>query len=390
MTQTIIRSDRKRIPLSEPLLAGNEKLYIDECIDTNFVSSVGAFVVRFEQAVAEFAQTRHGVAVVNGTAALHTALIVAGVQADDEVLVSDLTFVAPANAVRYVGAWPVFIDAEPRYFQMDAGLAVDFLERNCVWRAGELKNRHTGRRVRAILPVHILGHPVDLEPILEMARKYDLAVIEDATESLGSKYRGSMVGSLGQQGVFSFNGNKIITTGGGGMIVTNDESAAKRAKYLTTQAKDDPIEYVHNEIGYNYRLTNILAALGVAQMEHLPRFIERKREIARTYAEALADTPGVRIMGEADWAFSNFWLYTVLVDEARFGRDSRSLMRELGNNRIESRPLWCPMHMLPIYSKAQVIGGSVAESLYRDALSLPCSVSVSDEDIGTVVESLRQ
>lgn len=390
MTQTIIRSDRKRIPLSEPLLAGNEKLYIDECIDTNFVSSVGAFVVRFEQAVAEFAQTRHGVAVVNGTAALHTALIVAGVQADDEVLVSDLTFVAPANAVRYVGAWPVFIDAEPRYFQMDAGLAVDFLERNCVWRAGELRNRHTGRRVRAILPVHILGHPVDLEPILEMARKYDLAVIEDATESLGSKYRGSMVGSLGQQGVFSFNGNKIITTGGGGMIVTNDESAAKRAKYLTTQAKDDPIEYVHNEIGYNYRLTNILAALGVAQMEQLPRFIERKREIARTYAEALADTPGVRIMGEADWAFSNFWLYTVLVDEARFGRDSRSLMRELGNNRIESRPLWCPMHMLPIYSKAQVIGGSVAESLYRDALSLPCSVSVSDEDIGTVVESLRQ
>ncbi|HSP16246.1 MAG TPA: LegC family aminotransferase [Thermoanaerobaculia bacterium] len=380
----------RRIPLSEPLLGGNERAYIEECIQSNFVSSVGPFVDRFEHAVANYVGAGYGVAVVNGTAALHVALLVAGVGVDDEVLVSDLTFVAPANAVRYVGAWPVFIDAEPEYFEMDPGRVIDFLEKECRWSNGELRNRTTGRRVRAIIPVHVLGHPCDIGPIVDAVRKYDLTVIEDATESLGAKYKGRMVGTLADMACFSFNGNKIITTGGGGMLVTDNEKWARRAKYLTTQAKDDPVEYVHNEIGYNYRLTNIQAAMGVAQMEQLPHFVERKREIARLYEDLLGDLPGIRLMGQAHWAFSNFWLYTVRIDAEKFGMDSRGLMTALKRDNVESRPLWRPLHMLPPHRNSQHFLSGVSESLYRDALSIPCSVGLSRDDVTAVARCVAR
>ena len=293
---------------------------------------------------AERAGTKFAIATVNGTAALHIALLLAGVQAEDEVLVSTLTFIAPANAIRYVGAWPVFIDAELKYLQMDSALCRGILERDCRWDGQELRNRHTGRRVKAILPVHILGHPVDLDPIMELASKYSLQVIEDATEGLGARYRGRNLGSIGHVGCFSFNGNKIITTGGGGMLVTDNAEWASRARYLTTQAKDDPIEYVHNAVGYNYRLTNLLAAMGCAQMEQLDEFVEAKRRIATSYRESLADLPGVRLPEEAEWAFSTFWMYTPLIDEKQSGIDSRRLLRELNANKIQARPLWQPMH----------------------------------------------
>src|SRR5271157_5808253 len=247
------------IPLIVPEISGNVWRYVKECLDTNWVSSVGSYVDRFERMVAQHVRTKHAVATVNGTAALHIALLVAGVQPNDEVVVSTLTFIAPVNAIRYVGAWPVFIDAEPDYWQVDPSGVVDFLEQGCRWHKGALHNRLTGRRVSAVIPVHILGHPVDLDPILEVARKYGLKVIEDATEGLGATYRGRPLGSIGDIGCFSFNGNKIITTGGGGMLATSNEEWAQKAKYLTTQAKDDPTEYVHSEIGYNYRLTNLLA-----------------------------------------------------------------------------------------------------------------------------------
>ncbi|RME03545.1 MAG: aminotransferase DegT, partial [Deltaproteobacteria bacterium] len=253
------------IPLSIPKLAGNEWRYVRECLDTNWVSSVGAFVERFEREVAARVGARYGVATASGTAAIHIALLVSGVGPGDEVLLPTLTFIAPANAIRYVGAVPLLLDVDPVTWQLDPEKTIDFLEKECRWQEGRLVNRTTGRRVRAIMPVHILGHPVDLDPILEVARKYELTVIEDATESLGARYKERHVGNLGDIGCFSFNGNKIITSGGGGMIVTNDETTARRARYLTTQAKDDPIEYVHGELGYNYRLTNLQAALGVAQ-----------------------------------------------------------------------------------------------------------------------------
>jgi perosamine synthetase len=377
------------IPLSVPAIQGNEWRYVKECLDTNWVSSVGPFVDRFENAIAAQVGTQFAVATVNGTAALHIALLLAGVKPDDEVLVSTLTFIAPVNAVRYVGAWPVFIDAEPDYWQMDPSGVADFLERGCRWQNGELRNRLTGRRVSAIVPVHILGHPVDLDPILHIAHRYDLKVIEDATESLGSMYKGHRVGNIGDIAAFSFNGNKIITTGGGGMLVTSNEEWAKKARYLTTQAKDDPTEYIHSEIGYNYRLTNVLAALGCAQLEQLETFISIKRRIAGKYAEQLRDIPGISIMREAPWASSVWWLYTILVDSKVFGGDSRKLMRFLNSRKIQTRPLWQPIHLSGAHKCANEWRLPVSEKLYREALSLPCSAGLSEEEQNRVIEEIR-
>lgn len=376
------------IPLCVPHLMGNEWEYVKECLDTNWVSSVGSFVDRFEREMADFVGAAHGVATSSGTAALHIALLVAGVELEDEVLVPALTFIAPANAVRYCQAWPVFIDAEPRYWQMDIDKAVEFLERECIWRDGELRNRTTGRRVRAVVPVDILGHPVDIDPLLEVARRYDLAVIEDATESLGARYRGSAVGRLGDVACFSFNGNKLMTTGGGGMIVTDNEAWAKKARYLTTQAKNDPIEYVHDEIGYNYRMNNIQAALGCAQLEDIFQRLSAKRESAGAYETAFSEVPGVAPMPEASWAASAFWMYTVLIDSAEFGMDSRALLQSLADQDIQTRPLWQPLHLSKAHGGSPSYKCDVAERLYRDGLSLPCSVGLTQGERDRVIDAV--
>lgn len=377
------------IPLCVPEIRGNEWVFVKECLDTNFVSSVGPFVGRFEREMAAYTGAKYGVATSTGTAALHIALLVTGIKPDDEILVSTLTFIAPVNAIRYVGAWPVFIDAEPSYWEMDPQKVRDFVEKDCSWENGELRNRHTGRLVRAIMPVHILGHPVDMDPILEVARKYNLVVIEDATESLGAKYKENMIGRIGDIACFSFNGNKIITTGGGGMIVTDNEAFARKAKYLTTQAKDDPIEFVHNEIGFNYRLTNIQAALGCAQLEQLDTHIAAKRRIAETYTAALKDSPGLTPMLQADWAYSIFWMYTVLIDEAKFTMNSRTLMAKLADKNIQTRPLWQPVHLSKAHQGSYTVDCSVAERLNREAISLPCSVGLKREEQACVIENIR-
>ncbi len=377
------------IPLSVPEIRGNEWKYIKDCLDTNWVSSVGEYVDRFEKSVASFVGVKHGVAAVNGTAALHIALLVAGIKPDDEVLVSTLTFISPANAIRYVGAWPVFIDAEKSTWQMDPQRVNDFLEEQCQVTKGELRNKDTDRRVKAILPVHILGHPVDMDPILEIARKYDLIVIEDASEGLGSKYNNRMAGSMGAVGCFSFNGNKLITTGGGGMLVTNDEEMAHKAKYLTTQAKDDPLEYVHNEIGFNYRLVNLLAAMGVAQMEQVADYIETKRQIAARYILGLQDISGIQLMPEASWASSTYWLYTILIDESVARYNSREVLRKFQGVKIQTRPLWTPIHLNKAHKGSSLCGGEIAEWLWRQSLSLPCSVGLQVEDQDKVIRYLR-
>lgn len=376
------------IPLIVPEIRGNEWKYVKECLDTNWVSSVGSYVDRFERMTADLVGSKYAIATVNGTAALHIALLLAGVEADDEVIVSTLTFIAPANAIRYVGAWPVFIDAEPRYLQIDPAGVVDFLERECRWDGQILRNRRTSRRVKAILPVHILGHPVDLDPILAAAAKYSLSVIEDATEGLGARYRGKSLGSFGDAGCFSFNGNKIITTGGGGMLVTNNADWAARARYLTTQAKDDPIEYVHNSVGYNYRLTNMLAAMGCAQMEQLDKFIEAKRGIAKRYQESMSSIAGVRIPEEADWAFSSFWMYTILIDETVSPVDSRRLIQELASLKIQARPLWQPLHRSPAHYPSHGASCPNSDALYAKAISLPCSVGLTASAQSRVIEAV--
>jgi perosamine synthetase len=376
------------IPLCVPEIGGNEWKYLKECLDTNFVSSVGPFVSRFEEMMARYLSTKYSIATVNGTAALHVALLVSGVMPDDEVLISTLTFIAPANAVRYVGAWPVFIDATGDFWQMNPQKVKDFIEKRCAYKNRTLINKKTGRTVRAILPVHILGHPVDMDPILEIARKYNLIVIEDATESLGARYNGKRTGTLGDIACFSFNGNKIITTGGGGMIVTDNKEWARRAKYLTTQAKDDPIEYIHNEIGYNFRLTNIQAAMGCAQMEQLDRYIKKKRAIAETYTGALGEIPGITTPHEADWAWSNFWMYTILIDEAVFGMGSRKVLKLLAEENIQTRPLWQPIHLSGAHRDAVSTDCPVSERLYETGLTLPCSVGITASEMKKVIDRI--
>lgn len=378
------------IPLSVPEIRGNEWKYVKECLDSGWVSSAGQFVDRFEQMVADYVGARYAVATVNGTTALHIALLVAGVQPDNEVLVPSLTFIAPANAVRYVGAWPVFMDAEVLYWQMDPAKVWEFLETECRWRHGALWNKRTGRRVRAILPVHILGHPVDMAPIVEAAAKYDLVVIEDASQSLGAVYKGAPVGRLGHIACFSFNGNKIVTAAGGGMIVTDNEAWASRARYLTTQARDDLGEYIHTAIGYNYRLSNLQAAVGCAQLERLSDHIAAKRRIASAYAEALSRLTGVTPMREAPWAVSIYWMYAILVDAPRFGMDRSALRRCFEAAAIETRPLWQPLHRSPAHRSCQSYRCETADGICRDALSLPSSVGLSCADQQRVIEVLKQ
>ena len=376
------------IPLSVPWLVGNEAAYLEECVRTNWVSSAGSFVERFEREIAAHLEVGHAIAAVNGTAALHVALLVAGVRPDDAVLTSTLTFIAPGNAVRYVGAWPVFVDADPATWQMDAGLAVDFLGNRCERRDDGLHDRDTGRRIGAVLPVHVLGHPVDMDPIVEAARDLGVAVVEDATESLGAAYKGRPVGALADIACLSFNGNKLVTCGGGGMIVTNREDWARQARHLTTQARTHPHEYVHDEIGFNYRLTNIQAALGCAQLENLEARIAAKRRIAAAYAEMCAEQPGLSFMPAAQWADAMFWLSTILVDADVFGADRYDLLRFLADKGIESRPLWQPLHRSPAHRGAQALGGDAAERLYGRALSLPSSCGLTPGDQERVIAAI--
>jgi perosamine synthetase len=376
------------LPLSVPEFGGREWEYVKSCLDTGWVSSAGPFVDRFESEFSSKVGSKHSVAVASGTAALHVALLVAGVQPEDEVLVSTLSFIAPANAIRYVGAWPVFVDAEPDFWQMDPERVAEFLNKKCRLVDGALRNIETGRRVSAIIPVHILGHPADVLAICEIARKFGLQVIEDASESLGALVRDRHVGTFGDVACFSFNGNKLITTGGGGMIVTDRTDWAERARYLTTQAKDDPVEYVHGEIGYNYRLTNVQAAMGCAQLEQLETYLDAKRRTAETYTTALRRIDGIRIPQVASWARSAFWLFTIQVEGATFGRDSREVLKELAELDVQTRPLWQPLHLSRAHSGSTCLGGEVASHLYKECLSLPCSVGITLEETERVIAGI--
>jgi len=382
-------SSDRFIPLSVPHIAGNEWAYVKECLDTGWVSSVGTFVDRFEREFASLVGSKAAVACSSGTAALHMALLIAGVEPGDEVVVSTLTFIAPANAVVYLGAHPVFMDAEPRHWQMDINKLAAFLAEGCTHHAGALRNKVTGRRVRAILPVHVIGHPCDLDAIGELAAKYGLEIVEDATEALGSTYKGRAAGTMSRAGCFSFNGNKIITTGNGGMLVTNDLIAAQRAKYLTTQAKDEPIEYIHKAIGFNYRLSNTSAAIGVAQLEQLDEFVATKRRIAQRYDEALRPIPGITLQEQAAWANGNRWLYTIRIDEARFGLGSREVLARLAKTGIEARPLWQPMHRSPAHAGAFAFQCTEADRLTAECLSLPCSVGLTETDQSRVIGQIE-
>lgn len=380
-------SNASPIPLCEPFLGGNERAYVDECISTGWISSVGSFVDRFESEFAQRVGTSRAVAVSSGTAALHLALVAVGVQPNDEVLVSSLTFIAPANAIRYVGAWPVFIDAEPDHWQMDLDAVEAFLTNDCHRTSDGLINRHTHRRVSAILPVHILGHPVDMDRLMEIANAHHLKVVEDAAESLGATVRGRPVGTFGDVGCFSFNGNKLVTTGGGGMAIARDEILTQHIKHLSTQAKLPGNEYIHNEIGFNYRLTNLQAALGCAQLEQIDTFLAAKHRIAQTYQSLLAPIPGISFQKEASWAKSAWWLFTILIDETRFGLSARDTIAALSHHAISARPLWQPISSSPAHAPRPCPN---AEALFARAISLPSSVSLTLPSTQSVCSTLAK
>ena len=356
------------VALHEPRFAGNEWAYLKECLDSTYVSSVGKFVDRFEADLAAYTGAKHAVAVVNGTAALHVALRLAGVQPGDEVLIPALTFVATATAVAYCVATPHFVDSEERTLGLDPKALREYLQAIAEIRSGQCMNRYTGRLIRALVPMHTFGHPVDIEGVLAVARDFHLALVEDAAESLGSTVHGRHTGTFGLMGTLSFNGNKTITTGGGGAILTNDPELGRHAKHLTTTAKvQHRWKYLHDEIGYNYRMPNINAALGCAQLEQLPGFLAAKRRIFERYQAAFAEVPQARIVAEPEGCRSNYWLQTLLLDESVAGQrdailtatNDAGLMHRLAPYRA------CPKMQLP-----------VEESLERRLINLPSSADL--------------
>ena len=369
------------IPLAIPHLGGNESEYVHQCLSAGMVSSVGEFVPRFEREFAAVVGARHAIACASGTAALHVALQVAGVTPGDEVFVSDFTFMASVNAVSYLNARPVLVDSETDTWNMDPDLLRDELNRRRT--AGE-------PMPKAVELVHVLGQPAATDRILAIAEDFGVAVVEDAAEALGATVGLKHVGTFGRLGAFSFNGNKIMTTGGGGMIVTDDPELAARAKHLTTQAKIEGLGYLHDEVGYNYRLTNVAAALGVAQLEQLPQFLARKRSIANRYDAALADLDDLTLPPRLPSSHSTYWLYSVLLGPMDGGPATRdAIMADLRAVSIDARPLWRPIHLQPPYAGVKTLGGAVGQDLFARGLSLPCSVALTDDQQNRVLDVLR-
>ena len=366
------------VALHEPRFAGNEWVYLKECLDSTYVSSVGKFVDRFEADLAAYTGAKHAVVVVNGTAALHVALRLAGVRQDDEVLIPALTFVATACAVVYCGATPHFVDSEESTLGLAPQALREYLQDITEFRGEHCVNRATGRVIRAIVPMHTFGHPVDIEGLLAVARDFHLVLVEDAAESLGSTIQGRHTGTFGLMGTLSFNGNKTITTGGGGAILTNDAEIARHAKHITTTAKvPHRWEYEHDEVGYNYRLPNINAALGCAQLEQLSDFLAAKRWLFDRYRAAFAEVPHARIVAEPEGCRSNYWLQTLALDESAAGQRD-AILTATNDAGLMTRPAWTLMHRLTPYHTCPRMSLPVADSLERRLINLPSSVIFAD------------
>ncbi len=370
--------------LSSPNISGNEWKYVKDCLDTSWISSVGSYVNKFEEMMAEFTGTKYAIATSNGTMALHISLLLAEVKRENYVIVPNLTFVASANSITYTGASPIFMDIDENTWQMDLDLLENFLQtetelinNNCILKKDK-------RIIRAIMPVHVLGNMIDMDRLIALTNKYSLSIVEDATEALGSYYKKKHSGSLGLMGCFSFNGNKIITSGGGGMLVTDNEQLAKKAKHLTTQAKADPFEYYHDEIAYNYRLVNILAAIGVAQMEQLPGFLLRKKEIDVYYKKELSKIGDICFQKIMPGIEANQWLFTFR------SKQQKKILKTLNEKGMQSRPFWVPMNRLPMYTNELYISeNDKSGKIYSECVSIPCSTHIKDEELQAISESIK-
>jgi len=372
----ILSKKNNVFPLHEPCFHGNEWNYVKECIDTGWVSSTGQFVNKFEELLAKYTGSKYAVAVVNGTAALHMCLKIAGVKNNDEVIIPALSFVATANAVSYCGAIPHFVDSEEKTLGIDPSKLDDYLNDIAIVRSNQCINKITGRKIQAVVPVHTFGHPVDLDAIKEICEHFSLALIEDAAESLGSFYKGCHTGTYGLLSALSFNGNKTVTTGGGGAILTNDKKLADYAKHLTTTAKKaHKWEYIHDYIGYNYRMPNINAAIGCAQMEQLPIFIDLKRKLALKYEIAFSKIEGVSFFVEPNFGKSNYWLNSILLDKPSI--EKRNFVLELINSKgIMARPAWNLLHLLPMYKDCPKMSLKTSKKIADSLINIPSSVII--------------
>lgn len=376
------------IPLSIPKIEGNESKYVQDCLTTGWISSAGSYVNQFEEMIANYAGAKYGVACMNGTVGLHIAQILLGVSANDHVIAPNITFIATLNAIKYTGATPILIDVDADNWQMDLNLLEDYLKNQTELRATETGTFSfditTQKRVRAIMPVHVLGNMGDMNRMLAIAKTYHLEIIEDSTEALGSTFEGKHAGTFGKLGVFSFNGNKIISTGGGGVIVTDDEDLAKKAKHLTTQAKVSALDYIHDEIGYNYRLVNVLAAIGVAQMETFPQILEDKKAMDAFYREQLKGVGDIKFQEIPEGTDPNCWLFTFSTSRMR------ELLEYLNENGVQSRPFWMPMNQLEMFKDNIYINTSdVSASVYADSISIPSSAGITQEQLETVVKTIK-
>lgn len=362
------------IPLCIPQVSGNEWKYIKECLDTNWVSSIGSYVIKFEEDFKKYVKVKKAIVTMNGTSALELALRTLGIGKGDEVIVSSLTFISPVNTIKYVGAEPVFVDACRDTWVMDADKIEELIT----------------PKTRAILPVHIYGHPANMDKIMEIAKKYNLYVIEDATESLGSIYKGKATGTIGHIGCYSFNGNKLITTGAGGMLVTNDEKIGEIAKYLSTQTKTilDNGAFYHEEIGYNFRMPNLLAAMGCAQLENIEHYVNIKREHADLYYNILKDAKGIILPVEKEEIVNVNWLYSIIIqDEYHISRDK--LIIKLRENGIQSRPFFMPVHNMPPYRNCKHGDMTITEELASKGINLPSSVGLKEEEIKLICRVIQ-
>ncbi|WP_320171768.1 LegC family aminotransferase [Maridesulfovibrio sp.] len=374
--KTVLPQGGGFLPLHEPVFPGNELAYTKECIETTFVSSVGKFVDRFEEMLADYTGAKRAVAVTNGTAALHMALMLGGVKAGDEVIIPGLTFVATANAVAYTGAIPHIVDSEETTLGIDADKLDAHLSTLAEIRDSECFNKETGRRISALVPMHVFGIPSDIDGLLAVCEKYSIPMVEDAAEAIGSFYKGKHCGRFGKVASLSFNGNKTITTGGGGAILTDDEELGALCKYLTTTAKvPHKWEYFHDMVGYNYRMPNINAALGCAQMEKLDEILLSKRKLAEKYVEAFANVEGVRFLKDPEQCSSNYWFCTIILEKG-FEAERDSILEATNGAAYMTRPLWTAMHRLPMYENCPKSDMNVAESLEKRVINIPSGAGI--------------
>jgi perosamine synthetase len=382
----------KFIPLSVPNLKGKELEYITKAVDTEWVSTGGGYINDFEKNIAEYLNVEKAVACQSGTAGIHLALKLSGVGYEDEVIVPTLTFIATVNPVRYLGAEPVFMDCDDT-LNMDLGKLEEFCEKECTLTPQGLINNKTKKTIKAVVIVHIFGNMVNMERLMEIGERYNLKVIEDAAEALGTyytngKYRGQFAGTIGDFGVYSFNGNKIITTGGGGMIVAKDSKLLDKARYLSTQAKDDELHYIHDEVGFNYRMTNLQAALGVAQLEQLEDFIKIKIDNYMMYKEELNKVEGLSILNFDKNTRSNHWFYSLVIDKEKYGLDRNKLLTELNDQKIQSRPIWGLIHEQKPYQNNQAYKIEKAKYYIDRILNIPCSTNLEESDVRLVIDAI--